>query len=232
MRALVLLATTCGLLVQATSAGPDMARLASGAADWQLDFEFTPPRRIVVKLPGHERPQVYWYMIYRATNNTGRDRLLFPAFEVVYQTGDSVGRVEADMGTNPAVFAAIKQKRAKAYPFLTEPVLAIGRLLQGSDNARTSVAIWPPIDARADRFSVYVAGLAGRTELVRNPHHDASKPETTKAALPDGSEVSVTVNPRFFTLRKVLKIDYEFRGDPEVRRSQRPVEAARSWVMR
>ena len=219
-----------------------MARLASGAADWQLDFEFTPPRRIVVKLPGHDQPQVYWYTIYRATNNTGRDRLLFPAFEVVYQTGDSVGRVEADMGTNPAVFAAIKQKHAKAYPFLTEPVLAIGRLswrlrdddniLQGSDNARTSVAIWPPIDARADRFSVYVAGLAGRTELVRNPHYDASKPETTKAVLPDGSKVSVTVNPRFFTLRKVLKIDYEFRGDPQVRRSQRPVETGRSWVMR
>ena len=107
MRALMLLAATCGLLGQATSAGP------------------------VVKLPGHEHAQVYWYMIYRATNNTGRDRLLFPAFEVVYQTGDSMGRVEADMGTNPAVFAAIKQKHTKAYPFLTEPVLAIGRLLQG-----------------------------------------------------------------------------------------------------
>ncbi|HUW81649.1 MAG TPA: hypothetical protein VMZ31_02485 [Phycisphaerae bacterium] len=232
MRALMLLAATCGLLGQATSAGPDMARLASGGADWQFDFEFTAPRRIVVKLPGHERPQVYWYTIYRATNNTGRDRLLFPAFEVLYQTGDSVGRVEADMGTNPAVFAAIKQKHTKAYPFLAEPVLAIGRLLQGSDNARTSVAIWPPIDERADRFSVYVAGLAGRTELVRNPHYDRSQPETTKAALPDGTEVSVTVNPRFFTLRKVLRIDYEFRGDPEARRSQHPVEAGRSWVMR
>jgi hypothetical protein len=171
-------------------------------------------------------------MLYKVTNNTGRERIFFPTFEVVYQTSDALGSVEADMGINPAVFAAIKKQHAKGHPFLVEPVRAIGRLLQGEDNAVTGVAIWPAFDDRADRFSIYVAGLSGQTQLVPNPAYDPDLPETQSQTLPDGTTIALTLNPRLFTLRKTLKIDYHLPGDPLSHRSVKPVETAHAWVMR
>ena len=232
MCSLVLLTAASALLAPAEASSPNLVRLGSPDASWQLEFEFTAPQRISVSLPGQVQPQLFWYMLYKVTNNTARERIFFPTFEVVYQTSDSIGRVEADMGINPAVFAAIKQRHAKGYPFLIEPVRAIGRLLQGEDNAVTSVAIWPTFDDRADRFSMYVAGLSGQTQLVPNPNYDPALPEAQQQTLPDGTSISITLNPRLFTLRKTLKIDYQLPGDPISHRTVSPVELAHTWVMR
>ncbi|MFQ6049108.1 MAG: hypothetical protein ACE5K7_07075 [Phycisphaerae bacterium] len=199
---------------------------------WQLDLELDQPRRIYLRLPGQSTPQLYWYLLYRVTNNTGRDRLFFPIVEVIYPTPDGIGRVQADMGINPAVFQAIKRRHAKTHPFLIEPVLAIGRLLQGQDNAKTSVAIWPAIDPRADRFSLFIAGLSGQTARVPNPNYDPSRPEVEPRRLPDGTVLPMRLNPRVFTLRKVLRIDYDLPGDPVTRATVRPVQRARQWIMR
>lgn len=228
----VLLTAASALLAPPEASSPNGLRLGAPDASWQLDFEFTAPQRIHVSLPGQAQPQLFWYMLYKATNNTGRERIFFPTFELVHQTPDSVGLVQADMGINPAVFAATKQRHAKGYPFLIEPVRAIGRLLQGEDNAVTSVAIWPAFDDRADRFSIYVAGLSGQTQLVPNPNYDPALPEAQQQTLPDGTTISLTLNPRLFTLRKTLKIEYQLPGDPLSHRSVSPVETAHAWVMR
>ncbi len=232
MQKLVLLIATVALIATLGASAPTANRSVPAADAWQLDFEFAPPQRLEITLPGHSQPRRYWYMLYKVINNSGRDRLFLPAFELVYQRSDGMGRIQADMGINPAVFAAIKKQHQRAYRFLKEPVLAMGRLLQGRDNAKTTVAIWPAFDEQADRFSIYVAGLSGQTRLVANPNYNRSQPELQEQALPDGTKISMTVNPRFFTLRKVLKIDYELPGDPVSRRSIRPVEAKRTWVMR
>ena len=53
-------------------------------------------------------------------------------------------------GIHPFVFQAIKRRHQPTYPLLVEPVKAMGRLLQGPDNAKSSVAIWPQFDPQAN----------------------------------------------------------------------------------
>ena len=232
MRKLALLALSGVVVMAASTVAWTAPRTSKALSDWQLEFTHAAPQRILVTLPGQAQPKLYWYMIYRVVNNTGRDRMFFPMFDLVYETEDTVKTAPADMGINPAVFEAIKAKHGKAYPFLTEPVQAIGRLLQGADNAKTTVAIWPKFDARADKFSIFAAGLSGKTELRRNPNYMPSKPETVARTMPDGTKVDITVNPRFFTLRMMFKLDYVLPGDVATSLTINPREIGRSSVMR
>jgi hypothetical protein len=196
---------------------------------WQLNFDFVDPQSITLKLPGQVKPQTFWYILYTVTNNTGQDVQFFPQFEVLTNT---MQVLPGDPGINPAVFEAIKQRHRPTFPLLMEPVKALGPLLQGPDNARSSVVIWPQFDIKANRFTVYVAGLSGESILLPNPNYKRGQPEYEQKKLADGSEIKVSVNPKFFTLRKTLAIRYILPGDEQTRASARAGLLDKEWIMR
>ena len=108
---------------------------------WELKFEFEHPRQILITLPGEKKPRLYWYMLYTVTNNTGRDVEFFPAFDLLT---DTLELIPDNVGVRSVVFDEIKKLQKR--PLLERPEDVAGRLLQGEDNARESVAIWHDFD--------------------------------------------------------------------------------------
>lgn len=199
---------------------------AATPVSWEFKFQFLDPRRIEVQLPGTDQPEVYWYMVYTATNGGPRSQLFFPMFRVVTE---ELEVFDSDTGISPLVFAAIRERHRRTHPDLVHPTKAIGELLTGDDNARESVAIWRQIDLSNNRFTVYVAGLSGEAQFVRNPAYDPTRPETTETG-PDGKEV--VRNPKSFTLRKTLEIRYNLPGSASARPRAAPERRQMRWIMR
>ena len=124
---------------------------------------------------------------------------------------------------------------------------AIGKLLQGKDNARTSVIVFPDLDPKVSKFTIYVTGLSGETKTMPNPAYnpkaggsDTKKPAAEKktgdgekkagAAAPGAPDDEK--NPQFFVLRKTLAFQYTMPGDPATRKTATPKLDRMTWVMR
>jgi hypothetical protein len=136
---------------------------------------------------------------------------------------------DTDTGINPLVFDAIRARHKLTHKYLVEPSKAIGALLTGDDNARESVAIWRQIDLSSNSFTVYVAGLSGETQIVRNPSHAPDRPAVERTG-PQKSEPSS--DPPEFTLRKTLEIRYNLPGSPQATPEVQPERAGVRWIMR
>jgi len=207
---------------------------------WELSFKPTPPMRIQVKT------QTYWYMLYTVTNNTGEDVNFHPEIVRVNEIESELpaGKVEAQpqkaaritldpaiVGPHSKVFQTIQQRHAKTHPFLVPPVDAIGKLLQGDDNARTSVAVFHDLDPRVSKFTIYVSGLSGERITKPNPAYDpqraGNKTDKTPGMTSDNGD-----NPKFFVLRKTLALPYILPGDVKTRKSAKPKLGRMTWVMR
>ncbi len=219
------------VLMLATATAADAAAYipGQGARSWQLDFDFVDPQTITVKLPGADKPQTFWYMLYTVTNNTGREVPFLPRFELMTNT---MRVLPGDPGVHPLVFAAIQKRHRPTHPLLVEPVKMMGRLLQGADNARSSVVIWPQFDIKANQFTVYVAGLSGEAKLLPNPDYKPGQPEYKTKTLPSGATVRVPVNLRYFTLRKTLALRYLLPGDLKTRDTAHAGRLGMEWIMR
>lgn len=231
-----MLSRLLAVVVVALSAIAGFSRLAPAAPapsitpqTWQLEFQFEDPQRLVIQLPGEAKPRVYWYMLYNVVNNSGKDVQFLPRFEIV--TND-LKVMPADSAADPAVFAAIKKLHAKDRPFLLEPLEATGKLLQGADNTKDSVAIWRDFSGQTRRFTLFVGGLSGDNVVIPNPTFDPARPETELREGSDGQKIKVTVNPRRFTLYKTLSVAYTLPGDDEARKTSLPVRGELDWVMR
>jgi hypothetical protein len=196
---------------------------------WELDFDFADPQTITLQFPGAAAPQTFWYILYTVTNNSRREVQFLPRFEMMTNIMQVVA---GDPGINPQVFEAIKRRHRPTYPLLIEPVKIMGRLLQGPDNAKSSVAIWPQINIKANQFTVYVAGLSGESVLLRNPNYKAGQPEYITKKLGDGTEIKAVVNPKFFTLRKTFAVRYILPGDEQTRATARAGRRGTEWIMR
>jgi len=198
-------------------------------ASWQLEFRFEDPQRLVITLPGEKEPRVYWYMLYKVVNNSGRDVQFMPQFEIVTE---DLRVIKALPSVDPAVFRAIKAIHGKTRPLLLEPLEVMGRLLQGEDNAKESVAVWPDFSGRVSRFTVYVGGLSGESVEIPNPNYRPGQPEYVVRTTADGRRVKVAVNPRKFVLYKTLAIPYTLPGDARAKVVTKPVRGRWYWVMR
>jgi len=183
---------------------------------WQLEFEFHDPQRIEVDLPGVAEPSYFWYVLYTVTNSTRHGVDFYPTFRLVT---DGLEVVPAGDGVLPQVFDAIASRHRAEYPFLVSPTKVGGRLLQGRENAKSSVAVFRPFDAEASSFTLYVAGLAGEMERIANPAFDASQAESAQ-------------NPSSFLFRRTLAVTYDLPGDPVTRQETSPRRRNREWVMR
>jgi len=177
--------------------------------DWELEIKFQDLKRISVKVPG-QKAQVYWYMIYTVTNTTGQDVVFHPEFSLVTNT---LQVLPAMVNVEPEVFNAVKREYKSTYPWLEHPSKVIGKLLQGKDNARDSVAIWPDFDPKASILDVFIGGLAGEIVAVPNP-----------TFVPGKSDPKVT--PERFVLRKTLQIRYALPTDPANRNRVSPARSA------
>lgn len=220
----------------AVTAIPGLTHTAAGAPapgiaprSWQLEFEFEDPRRLHIQLPGEKTPRIYWYMLYTVTNNSNRDVEFMPRFEIVT---DKLQVLPTDVTADPAVFSAIKKIHHKDHPFLLEPLEIMGKLLQGADNAKDSVAIWQDFAPLARQFTIFVGGLSGESVTLPNPAYDPTKQEFVVKELPGGIQDKVPVNPRRFVLYKTLSIPYRLPGDSETRRQAEPVRGTVEWLMR
>ncbi len=196
---------------------------------WEFDLQYVPPRRIEVQPSGAAERQQYWYMLYTVTNTSDTTQHFYPTFELVTRDLQVIG---TDIGISPLVFEAIKERHRITHKYLVHPTKAIGDLRTGADYARESVAIWRADDIRGSEFTIYVAGLSGEARVLRNPAYDPDGPETKTVVGDDGREREVTINPKYFTLRKTLQLRYTLPASERARGQIEPrLEEAR-WIMR
>ncbi len=182
--------------------------------EWELGFKFQDIKRITVDIPGQGQ-QTYWYMIYTITNNTGKDVFYHPEISLVTNT---LQVLKSQINVDPSVFRAIRKEYKTTYPWLEYPSKVIGKILQGKDNARDTVAIWPDFDKKASKFDVFVGGLSGEIMAVPNPMYKKNKKL-----------------PKNFVLQKTLQIHYSLPTDPLNRARTSPVRSGQpaiQWVMR
>lgn len=178
---------------------------------WTVEVKFEQPQQLVLPW-GDNGPARFWYMILTVTNRTGQDIEFYPRCELM---SDTFQIVPAGVKVPPVAFERIKQRHQARYPFLEALGAVENRILQGEDNAKDIVVIWPDFDSQATGFKVFVTGLSNETASIDHP------------VAVDGAGQPVKV-----FLRKTLVLDYAFRGDPALRDSVQVVYKDMSWVMR
>lgn len=207
---------------------------------WELNFKPSQLERITA--PDRSgRQRTYWYLIYRVINNTGQDVDFLPAIERVSEIDSEIPADQAEKnpqaasqilvdpaitGIDPSVFRAIKQRHARTYPLLVSPVDVIGRIRQGIDNSRDSVAVFPELDPRVSRFTIYVGGLSGERITRPNPMYRKPAGEARTLSAEDPKNLPV------FVLQKTLALPYSLPGDVNTRRYATPELGRPTWVMR
>jgi hypothetical protein len=129
---------------------------------WELNFRYGNLERIMMPVNGQQK--AFWFLRYSVINNSGRDVLFTPSFELVAETGQVS---EAFKNVPNDVFTKIKDLYKNQ--LLLSPTAIYGRLLQGQDNAKDGVIIFTDIDPEARNFQLFVSGLSGETAEVKNP---------------------------------------------------------------
>ncbi|MEI8196674.1 MAG: hypothetical protein WCI73_12250 [Phycisphaerae bacterium] len=170
---------------------------------WELSFKYQAPERIVLTVPGKTEPQTFWYFRYTVTNNTGKDLLFTPEFQLLTDTGQIL-----TSGKNGANAAYDDIKKLYKGTLMDSPIQILGKLLQGDDNAKESVAIFTGVETDARIYKFQVSGLSGDTAAVENP-----------------------LTHEKVVLRKTLVVTYEIPGqaigiDPQ------PQIKSTTWVMK
>jgi hypothetical protein len=133
---------------------------------WNLDLEVQTPRPIAVQ-DTHGVTRWYWYMPYRVTNRTGDDQLFIPEVTIFTDTGRII---RAGHNVPASVYEAVRRQINN--PLLELPVEVVGRILQGEDHARESIAVWPHFESDVDEFHVFFAGTSGETQSIDMPGGD------------------------------------------------------------
>jgi len=203
-RRLVMLCLALALAVLASAPrGYAYPEPTASSRAWQ--FEFTHSKPVPISFKGSDGVvRWYWYMTYKVVNNSGDERLFVPEFAIATDQGDLVN---ANQKVPAGVFEAVKDRAG--IPLLKNPIRVVGRLLQGEDNAQESVAIWQAFEHDVDRVSVFVAGLSGETQSVKNP-----------------------VTNEDVSVRKTLMIDYAFPGTGGRVQDQTVLPKGEKWIMR
>jgi hypothetical protein len=208
----VIVSVAACLLVGPVTSAPQPSE---ASPSWDLDFTFENPKPIVLKVPGSDTPQRFWFMRYKVINRTGQDINFTPEFLLYTDTGQLL---RAGRGVPSMVFERIK----KIYnaPLLKTQAAMIGKLLQGADNAKQGVAIWPDFDKNAGSFDVFVSGLSGETVRVKLPvpiEYEEDGEKKTKEQL---------------ILTKTRKLTYDVSGEAASRKADSIRLKNKKWVMR
>lgn len=187
---------------------------------WELEFEHQAPKAIQVTLPGEKTPKTFWYLVYTVNNQTDSDQLFVPDIVLFTETGQTL---RAGYGVPAQVFTEIK--KVQNDPLLRDVGSIAGRLLQGEDNAKRGVAIWPDYDAAAGAFDIFISGLSGETEEIQLP----SPVEVMEI---DAAGQKKAVEKTKMILNKTLHLNYQVTGEAASRPTAKPVLKVKEWVMR
>jgi hypothetical protein len=177
--------------------------------DWTLNARYDQPRQIVLDGTPNKR---FWYIILTLTNKSGKDVAFYPECTLVT---DTLATVPAEKGVSAVLFDRLKIRHNSKYPLLELLENAGNKILQGADNAKDIVIIWPDFDPKAKSVDIFIAGLSNQTVAVDHP--------TKKDA--DGQPVKIF-------LRKTLQLTYAISGDPAFRSDQKLKFVGKCWVMR
>src|SRR5262245_48031609 len=120
---------------------------------WQLELE--PGQLRIAAARVGDNTRYFYYFTYTVTNNSGEDRFLAPAWELATDTGE-VTRSGRDVP--PEVTNAVKDSLQNI--LVDDQVAIIGNLLQGKENAKTGVVIWPVGDMSPNEVTIYGAGYS------------------------------------------------------------------------
>ncbi|MCL2645766.1 MAG: hypothetical protein FWD61_02030 [Phycisphaerales bacterium] len=197
----LLAAVTAGALslpVRRVTAAPEPSLVPT---NWELNFKHGPIERLQIGKDG--RQKTYWFMRYTVTNNTGKDILFTPDFQLMTDTGqvqDAYKDVPDEIIT--------KIKDLYNNDLLASPNNIVGKLLQGEDNARDGVIVFGDVDTDSRNFKVFISGLSGETTEVKNP-------QTQKPVI----------------LQKTLILEYNVPGQA-IGIEPRPEYKGAKWVMK
>ena len=189
---------------------------------WELKFEHSAPKRIVVQIP-NQGPRAFWYIAYSVTNDTKEDQTFLPEFVMVTKDGRTI---RSDQNVPFKVFEAIKRREGKQ--FLEPPTKVGGTLRVGEDQARDSVAIWPEPMAEMGSFSIFVSGLSGETVTMKmvDGKPVKVKPENISQELKGVKDEDKLI------LRKTLQLNYVVYGDDIFPGLDEVNVRPEQWVMR
>lgn len=174
---------------------------------WQLTIEPGPMRITRVELPGQDA-RLYYYMTYRVTNTSGQDLLFTPSFELANEQGDVI---RAGRGVPPDATRAILEKLEN--PLLEDQITIVGMLLQGAENAREGLAVWPVPREHVQQLEVYCNGFSGETRVVEK--YDARTKAMQRA-----------------TMRKTLMLRFQPLGLVADMKSEALPVIEQRWIMR
>jgi hypothetical protein len=124
---------------------------------WTLNFENQPPRRLVVTGAGGQ-DGVYWYVLYKVTNRTEKERFFIP--DICIETETNKKYLDS---LYPALEAAVEQKKGKRFLNLAE---MIGTVKPGQ--TKEGVALFPQIDPTADELRLVVMGITNEFKIERS----------------------------------------------------------------
>jgi len=187
---------------------------------WQLNIDLEPLKAIQIRLPGRQQSETFWYLRYKVTNRTGSDRIFVPKLALYTDTGQVL---RAGQKTPSAVFKRIKSLYND--PLLNDLAEMAGKLLQGRDNAKRGVAIWPDFDAKAGEVDIFIGGLSGEAVEISLP-----KPITVTRLDAQGKEQ--VVQKTKIILTKTLRLHYATLGQASARPYAAPQLKKQDWVMR
>jgi hypothetical protein len=167
---------------------------------WELHFDSGPLRLYTDAQTGLH----FWYFTYTVTNRTGRDQLWAPSL-TLYTDGGAILASGRDVPTR--VTEDILDLLGN--DLLEDQNEIIGDLLQGRENAREGLVVWPANSAQVNELSIFVRGISGETARVKNP-----------------------VTNEDVTLYKTLQRDYLVPGNATARGSEPVALEEEQWILR
>lgn len=174
---------------------------------WEFDAQFSPLRITTVAMP-EGGTRAYFYLTFKVTNLTGHDRLFVPSFELATDSG-KVYRSGRDVPV--AVVRDILDRLEN--PFLEDQIKITDTLLQGRENAKEGLIVWPAAELKLEEIKVYAGGFSGETATIEIP--DAETGTKTKVVL-----------------RKTKELVYRPGGEIDPAREHEVQLIRDGWIMR
>jgi hypothetical protein len=173
---------------------------------WELNF--TPGPLRVAAVDVGDGPRAYFYFTYKAVNNTGIDLLFTPSFELATEEGDLLhpGRDVPSAVTDEIL-------RQLDNPFLQDQIGIIGQILQGEENAKEGLVVWPVPTFQPGQVTIYSKGFSGETKSIDVPNKAAGQ-------------------ATHIILSKQYMLRYRLPGELEVQPGEPLPVAERRWIMR
>lgn len=171
---------------------------------WEFTFDPGPLR--VMSVDTGNGPTPYYYFTYKVTNHSGEDRFFTPTFEMYTDDGTLI---RSGRDVPQEVTEYILRRLGNA--LLLDEIAIQDTLLQGRENAREGLVVWPVGDLNIDEIKIFANGFSGETKTIQRP--DNGEP---------------------ITLRKTMMLVHRVSGRVNTNTS-RPIprlENASRWIMR